>query len=144
MVKTTRKKRSVKASADKTSGKPPPRDKTLVLEPAIHFYKLEDGGETAEGEESEIPVVCDSSLTVSKQNLVKRKSPYIDMFDHEGPAVVKTMHELNILVLDHLDINFTMDMDQRVAYMQRIIRGYELKAVLVECKQLVKDLAGDK
>ena len=38
-------------------------------------------------------------------------------------------------------------MDQRVAYTQRILRGAALKkykAVLLECKQLEKDLAGDK
>ena len=40
-----------------------------------------------------------------------------------------------------------MDVDQNVAYMQSILRGAALqkyKAVLVECKQSSKDLAGDK
>ena len=40
-----------------------------------------------------------------------------------------------------------MDVDQQVAYMQRIFRGAALKnyrAVLVEFKQSVKDLAGNK
>ena len=39
-----------------------------------------------------------------------------------------------------------MDVYQRLAYMQIILRGDSLKkhkAVLFECKQLVKDLAGD-
>ena len=47
MGKTTSKKISVKASAAKTSGKPPPGDKTLGLDPEIHFYTLEYSGETA-------------------------------------------------------------------------------------------------
>ena len=39
-----------------------------------------------------------------------------------------------------------MDVDQRVAYKKCILRGTALKnykAVLVECMQLAKDLAGD-
>ena len=39
-----------------------------------------------------------------------------------------------------------MDVDQRVAYMQHIMRGASLKkykAVLLECKQLAKVLVGD-
>ena len=55
-------------------------------------------------------------------------------FDHEGPAVVNEMRDLNIGVFEHLDITSTMDVYQRVAYTQRIIRAYALKnykAVLV-------------
>ena len=63
---------------------------------------LEDSDETSEGEEAEILVVHDSSLLVSKQNLVKRKFLYIDMFDHEGPAVVNAMRELNAECLSTL------------------------------------------
>ena len=54
MVKNIIRNISVKASAAKLLGKPPPRDKTLGLEPAIRFFKIEDGAETEEGEESEI------------------------------------------------------------------------------------------
>ena len=39
-----------------------------------------------------------------------------------------------------------MDLDKRVAYMQHILRGAELKnykMVMVECKHSAKDLAGD-
>ena len=39
-----------------------------------------------------------------------------------------------------------MDVEKRVAYMQRILRGAAIKnykTVLVECKQSTKDLAGD-
>ena len=36
----------VKASTAKPNGKPPPRDKTHVLEPAIHFYEIEDNYKT--------------------------------------------------------------------------------------------------
>ena len=49
MAKTISKKISVKASAAKPLGKPPPRDKTLGLEPAICFYAIEDGDDTEEG-----------------------------------------------------------------------------------------------
>ena len=46
MVKTTSKKVSVKASAAKPLDKPPPRDKTMGIEPEIRFYELEDGYDT--------------------------------------------------------------------------------------------------
>ena len=49
MAKTISKKRSVKDSEAKPSGKPPPGDKTLRIDPKIHFYAIEDGDETEEG-----------------------------------------------------------------------------------------------
>ena len=72
---------------------------------------------------------------------------YIDMFDHEGPALVIIMHDLTSGMFDHLDITSTMEVDQRVSYMQRILRmdaPKKYKAVLLEYKQLDKDLAEDK
>ena len=46
MEKYISKKRSVKDSAAKPSGEPPPRDKSSGLEKAIRFYDIEDGDET--------------------------------------------------------------------------------------------------
>ena len=50
MEKTISKKISVKDSSAKTSGKPPPGDKTLGLETATHFYAIEGSEKTEEGE----------------------------------------------------------------------------------------------
>ena len=94
--KSISKKSSVKSSEAKPSRKPPPRDKSLGLEPAIRFYDIEDIYETENGEEIEILVVYDSSLAESKQNLVKRQFPYIDTFDHEGPVVINDMQNLTV------------------------------------------------
>ena len=69
------------------------------------------------------------------------------MFDHEGPAVVNAMHDITIGVFEHLDITSPMDVDQRLAYMQRILIGAALKkykVVLLECKHSEKDLKGYK
>ena len=71
--------------------KPPPGDKTLGFETEIRFYDIEDGKYTEEGEESEILVIHDSSLAVYKKNLVNRRFPYIDTFDHERPSVLNEM-----------------------------------------------------
>ena len=49
MENITSKKISVKASAAKTLGKPPPGDKTLRIDPAIHFYAIEYIDDTEEG-----------------------------------------------------------------------------------------------
>ena len=49
-------------------------------------------------------------------------------------------------VSEHLDITSPRDVDQRVYYMHRTLIGDAIKkykAVLFECKNLVKDLAGD-
>ena len=147
MAKIISKKISVNASAAKPLGKPPPRDKTLGIEPDIHSYNIEGGDENVEGEESETLVVHGSNLAVSKQNLITRKFPYIDTFDHEGPALVNAMRDLTSGMFEHLDITSPMDVYQRVAYTQQIIRGAALKnykAVLVEYKRSAKELAGDK
>ena len=123
MANTSNKKSSVTASAAKPSGKPPPRDKTLGIDPDIRFYNLEDSDETAGGEEAEILVIHDSKIAVSKQNLVNSKFPYIYTFDHERPAVVNAMCGLNSGLFKHPDITSHMDMDKSVAYTQRILRG---------------------
>ena len=46
MAKTISKKISVKDSSAKPLGKPPTGDKTLGIEPEIHFYAIEDGDVT--------------------------------------------------------------------------------------------------
>ena len=40
--------KTVKASTANPNGKPPPRDKTLEIDPEILFYKTEDGDKTEE------------------------------------------------------------------------------------------------
>ena len=74
------------------------------------------------------------------------KFPLIDMFDREGPAAVNTMHELTSGVFENIYINSPMDVYKILSYTQRILIGSSLKkfkAVLVECKQLGKDLVVD-
>ena len=68
------------------------------------------------------------------------------MFNHEGPAVVSTMRDLTVGVFEHLETTSPMGTDKRVAYTQITLRGAALKkykAVLIECKQSLKELAGD-
>ena len=38
--------KTIKASTDKPNGNTTPRDKTLVLEPYIYFFEIEDGDKT--------------------------------------------------------------------------------------------------
>ena len=75
------------------------------------------------------------------------KLPYIDTFDHEEPAVVSAMCNRTSRVFENIDITSPIYVDQRIAYTQIILTGAVLKkykAVLMECKQSAKDLAGDK
>ena len=147
MANTISEEISVKASAAKPSGEPSPGDKTLGLEPVIRFYAIEDVDETEEGEEAEILVVHESSLAVSKQNPIKRKSPYIDMLDHEGPSVVSAMCNLTIGVFEYLEITSPVEVDKGVAYAQRTLKGAVFKnyrEVLVGCRRSAKELAGDE
>ena len=115
MVKTTSKKSYVKASAANPTCKPTPGYKNPGIDPEIRFYDIEDSDNTGDREESEILVIHDSSLAAYTQNLVKRKFPYIDTFDHEGPTVVSAMRNLTSGVFEHLDIIPPMDVDKRVA-----------------------------
>ena len=69
------------------------------------------------------------------------------MFDHEGPAVISAMYDLTVGVFEKLDIASPMDVDKILAYMQRILRGAELKKyleVLVACRYSAKGLTGDE
>ena len=57
------------------------------------------------------------------------------------------MRDLTSGVFEHLEITSTMDVDQRLSYTHRILRGSAIKkykTVLVECKQLQNDLTGYK
>ena len=74
--------KTVKASTTKPNGKTPPGDKYLGIEIYIRFYEIEDGDNNDEGKESEIIVIHNLSLMVSKQNLIRCKFPYIDTLYH--------------------------------------------------------------
>ena len=63
---------SKKISVKDSTSKPLPRDISFGVDPDIRFYDIEDGDKTEKGEEAEILVFYDSSILVSKQNLVKR------------------------------------------------------------------------
>ena len=83
-------------------------------------------------------------LTGTKQNLLKRKLLFIDMFDHTGPDVVCAMRNLTVGVFEHLYITSYMYVDQRVAYMKRILIVSALNKynmVLAECKESEKGLS---
>ena len=94
MENTISRKSSVKASAAKTLGKPLPMDKDLCIDIEIISYELEYGDKAEEGKQPEILITQDKILAASKQNLVKMRFPYIDMFDREVPAVVSAMFNL--------------------------------------------------
>ena len=58
----------------------------------------------------------DKSLTATKQNLIKRKFPYIGMFDHQRPDVVLTMRNITVGVFEQLEMTSSMDVDQIIGY----------------------------
>ena len=100
---------------------------------------MEDDYDTEEGEESEIFVVYNSSLAAHKKNLVNINFPYIDTFYHEGLALISTMRDLTVGVFENLEITSPMELYQRIAYTQRILKGDALKnyiEVLVACRKL--------
>ena len=66
MTKTISRKSSLKASAAKPLGKPPPRDEIIGLEPDIRFYLIEDGDKTEEVERHTILIIHDESLTADQ------------------------------------------------------------------------------
>ena len=63
----------------------------------------------------------------SKKNHVKSKFPYIYTFDHKGTVVISAMHDLTVGVFENFNITSPMDVDKRLVYTQRILRGAALK-----------------
>ena len=47
-------------------------------------------------------VIHDSRVTVSKENLVKKKFPYINKFDNEVPGVISAMRDLTVGMFEYL------------------------------------------
>ena len=61
--------------------------------------------------------------------------------------VINAMHDLTVGVFEHLEIILYTDMEKRLAYMQRTLRGStpkKYREILVTCKQLAKKLVGDE
>ena len=58
---------------------------------------------------------------------MKIKFPYIDMFDHEGLAVISEIRILTVGVFEHLEITSKLDLYIRIKYMERILRGPAIK-----------------
>ena len=92
----------------------------------ILSYELEYSDKTEGGEEVEILIPHDKSLAAFKKNLVKSKFPYTNAFNHEGLTVISAMHHLTSRVFDYLEINYTMEFYQIIAYTQCILRGVAL------------------
>ena len=83
----------------------------------------------------------------TKQNLVKRKFPYIDMLNNQGPALVFTMHDLTVGVFENLESKSPMDVDKIIDYTHHMLRGTEFKEykqVLAGCKESSKGIYGDQ
>ena len=91
--------KTVKASTTKHKDKPRPGNKSIQIDPYICFYETEEDDKTKEVEEAKILVIHDSSLSAYKKNLLKRKFPYINKFDHDGLSGVGAMYDLTIRVL---------------------------------------------
>ena len=67
--------------------------------------------------------------------------PYINMFNHEVPAMISAMQNLRVGVFEHIEITSAMDIYLRIKYMERILRARVLNKciqVLLECKYLEK------
>ena len=146
MERSIRKRNSVTASTNKPFGKPLPMDKTIGLETSIGLYEIEEGDKTEEGEDAEILIIHDKILAATKQKVFKRKFPYINMFNHQGLAVVCVMLNLTSGVFEHLETTAHMYVYKRVNYMQRLLRGAALKKYndfLTGCKESAEGLAGD-
>ena len=87
------------------------------------------------------------SLTETKQNIVKRNFPFIDMFDHTGTSMLRVMRNLTVRVFEHLEITPHSNVYQSIAYLQHILRGSapkKHKTVLAECKESTNGLYGDQ
>ena len=57
----------------------------------------------------------------TKRKLINRKFPHINTFDHEVPTVVNAMHDLTIVIFEHLYITSDTDVDQREKFTERIL-----------------------
>ena len=75
----------------------------------------------------------DKSLASTKQNLVKSKFPFINMFNHQLLTVVHAVCNLTVGVFEHLEITSSMDFGQSIGYTHIIIRV----SCLDKCKQVL-------
>ena len=57
----------------------------------IHFYKVEKGDKTDQGNTVEIPIKYDQSRSGMKLNLVTKLTPMISTFDQNGPGIILLM-----------------------------------------------------
>ena len=58
----------------------------------------------------------------TNKNLIKREFPYINTFDHDGPAVIIAMRDLMVVVFEQIEITSKMNVDKRIKYTERILK----------------------
>ena len=62
----------------------------------------------------------------SKKKLVRRNTPYINLFGHEAPYLISAMRDLMVVLFEHIEITSIMDLDLKIKYTKKILIGPEL------------------
>ena len=63
----------------------------------------------------------------SYQKLVKVNFPWIDIFDHERPTVINSMHDLMVGVFEHPYITSKIYLYLRIKYTEQILNKISLQ-----------------
>ena len=70
----------------------------------------------------------------------------MENFYHEGTTIVNAMRDLRVGIFEHLNIISWSDVDERIKFIERILKGATLKkfrAVLLYCKGNIVLEAGE-
>ena len=59
----------------------------------------------------------------SNQKVVKRKFLFIDMLDHEGPATINAVRDINAGVFQRMYFMYKLELDISIKHTERTIHG---------------------
>ena len=105
------------------TGNPFQWGKSPRLEPAIHFYQVEDDDNSDSGDESVIQVKIEKSGAATKQYLKRLTLSVIKSCYHNIPRVLRVLHKITIGVFEHLGIITCRIIYQSWMYAEQVLKG---------------------
>ena len=119
------------------TGKTFPGYKRNGLDPAICFYKVEDGDNSDSGYSAVIHVKIDKASTDTKKNNNNTTFSVIKSFGNQGPKFFCVLREMAVIIFEHLDITTWKGIDQRWMFIEQVLQGTaltKLSNAVIICK----------
>ena len=92
-----------------------------MLNPAIHFYKVEYDDRSDSKDQAVINVRIEKLSMDTNQNTNNMDFPVVTYFEHQVPKVVRVLHKITVRVFEHLGITTWKCIDHRWMFIEQVL-----------------------